>query len=156
MIARAIVASAMLVAGTLGATPAASDPMPSLRFLVGNWSCTYRAGKAGVTYAAVFSYDMGGNWLRERDSWRGGGSDEGLFTYDRRLRTWTAVIVENERSAVIFRGNGDPAHITYRSIYPDTTMSETFDRHSTNQYTLHFSRTAGGKTMKSVDVCVKR
>jgi hypothetical protein len=79
-----------LLLSTLGATAASrSDPLASLRFLVGNWTCSYHQGSAGVTYKATFGYDMAGNWLRERDEWAGGGSDEALFTYDPTQRAWS-------------------------------------------------------------------
>jgi hypothetical protein len=134
----------------------ASDPLSSLRFLVGNWTCTYHAGKTSLPYKAAFSYDLGGNWLRERDWWKGGGADEDLFTYDPKRRGWTAIVIEQERAAVVFHAAGsNPNHVVYRSVYPDTSMTDVFDRTSLTRYTLNFTQTAQGKTIKSTDVCVK-
>ncbi|HEV3196237.1 MAG TPA: hypothetical protein VGZ06_08870 [Candidatus Cybelea sp.] len=146
-----------LLLSTLGATAASrSDPLASLRFLVGNWTCSYHQGSAGVTYKATFGYDMAGNWLRERDEWAGGGSDEALFTYDPTQRAWIVVVVENERTATIFRGVGpDPTHVVYRSVYPKTGMTEVFDRASPTHYTVAFSGTLDGRVMKSTELCVR-
>jgi opacity protein-like surface antigen len=141
----------------IAATPAAaSDPLSSLRFMVGTWNCTYNAGKTHVTYRATFAYDLGNNWMRESDSWTGGGGDLGMFTYEPQRHNWTAVVMENERTTTIFRAKGSNAsYILYRSVYPDSSMTDLFERTSPTRYTLHFTQNAGGKTMKSNDVCVK-
>jgi hypothetical protein len=146
-----------LLLSTLGATaPSRSDPLASLRFLVGNWTCAYHQGSARVTYKATFGYDLAGNWLRERDEWSGGGSDEALFTYDPKQRAWIAVVVENERTTTIFQGIGtDPAHVVYRSVYPKAGMTEIFDRTSPTHYTVAFTGTIDGRVMKSTDLCVR-
>lgn len=144
-----IVAAALLPAR-------AADPLGSMRFLVGNWNCTYDAGKTKATYKGTFAYELGDNWLRESDSWTGGGGDFGYFTYEPKRRGWTAVIFENERTTTIFRANGnDPNRIEYRSVYPDATMSEVFERTSPVRYVLHFTQNAGGTKIHSTDVCVK-
>jgi hypothetical protein len=148
---------AVLFFAAIGIVPAGgSDPLGSLRFLVGRWNCTYNAGKVHGLYAATFSYDMGGNWLRESDSWTGGGGDLGMFTYEPKRHGWTAVVLENDRTTTVFRASGsNPNHIVYRGAYPDTSMTDVFDRTSPTRYTLQFSQTTGGKTMKSTDTCVK-
>jgi hypothetical protein len=152
-----VLAAVALVLGALGATaPSRSDPMTTMRFLAGNWTCTYHQGATTMTYKATFAYDMSGNWLRQRDVWTGGGGDEGLFTYQPKQHAWTAVVIEPDRSVTLFRGSGsDFAHVVYRSVYPDATMSERFDRTSPTQYTIHFSQTAQGKTTSSTDTCVR-
>jgi hypothetical protein len=143
--------------GVAALAPAsANDPLSSLRYLVGAWNCTYHAGATRVSYKALFSYDMGGNWVRERDSWAGGGNDLGMFTYEPKRHGWTAVVIEPERSTVVFRASGDnPNHIVYRSLYPDTSMTEIFVRDSPTRYTLQFTQISTGKTTKSNDLCVK-
>ncbi len=134
----------------------AADPLASLRFLVGTWHCTYQSDKTHVEYKATFSYEMGGNWLRESDSWTRGGSDLGMFTYEPKRHGWTALVLENERAAVVFHGGGsNPVHVVYRSIYPDASMTDIFDRTSPVRYTLHFTQTSGSKVVKSADTCVK-
>jgi hypothetical protein len=146
-----------LILAALGAAPAsASDPLASLRFLVGTWNCTYQAAKVRVSYKATFAYDMSGNWLSERDSSTGGGSGLGMITYEPKRRGWTVVIVEPDRTATVFHATGDnPNHIVYHSVYPDASMTDVFDRSSPTRYTLHFTQSTAGKTMKSTDVCVK-
>jgi hypothetical protein len=141
---------------TLGATASArSDPMASMKFLVGDWTCTYRQGAAKVAYKATFAYDMAGNWLRERDV-SPGSTGEALFTYQPKQHAWIAVFVEGARDAAMFKGTGtDTAHIVYRSVYPDTSMTEHIDHTSPTRYTIHFSQTAKGKTITSMDVCTR-
>jgi hypothetical protein len=150
-------AATLLVLTVIGIAPAAAaDPLGSLRTMVGTWSCTYNAGKTRMKYTAIFSYDLAGNWMRERDTWSGGGSDEGLLTYDPKQRAWTEVVVEPERSTVVFRAAGtDPNHVVYRSVYPDASMTDVFDRIYPTRYTLHFTQIAGSKTTKSFDTCAK-
>ncbi|HLX03742.1 MAG TPA: hypothetical protein VKS80_16675 [Trinickia sp.] len=153
---RLLVAVALALS-TLGATASArSDPMTSLRFLVGDWTCAYHQGAAKVTYKATFAYDLAGNWLRERDVWTGGGGDEALFTYQPKRHAWIAVVVEQERNVALFKGTGsDFAHIVYNSVYPETTMSQHFERTSPTKYSVFFSQTTNGKTVKSTDVCTR-
>ncbi len=145
-----------LLLASLGATAGSrSDPMTSLRFLVGNWTCTYHQGTARVTYKAAFEYALAGNWLRESDAWTGGGGDEALFTYQPKEHAWIVVVVEPNRIATLFKGTGPPAHVVYRSIYPESSMTEHIDHISPTQYTVHFSQTAKGKTVTSDDVCAR-
>lgn len=145
-----------LVLSSLGATGGSrSDPMTSLRFLVGTWNCTYHQGSTRVTYKATFEYALAGNWLRERDESRGGFGDEGLITYQPKQQAWIVVVAGNDRSATLFKGTGPPAHVVYRSTYPDASMSEHIDHTSPTQYTVHFSQTVKGKTITSNDVCTR-
>jgi hypothetical protein len=149
---------AILALTAFGVAPAAaSDPLSSLRFLVGTWNCTYEAGKTHVTYKAVFAYDLSNNWMRESDSWTGGGGDMGMFTYEPKRHGWTAVVVENQRTTTVFRSNGGNAnHIVYHSVYPNASMTDVFDRTSPTRYTIHFTQSVGSKAMKSTDVCAKK
>jgi hypothetical protein len=150
-------AAAVTLAAFIALAPAvAADPLATLRYQIGTWTCTYQLGSQRAAYKASFSYALGNNWMREQDSWAG-GSDEDLFTYDPKTRSWTAIVVENERATVVFRANGDnPNHIVYRSVYPDASATDVFDRVSPATYTLHFTQSRNGKTTKSVDTCVKQ
>ena len=146
----------LLMIALSAAAAQAADPLASLHFLIGNWNCSYRAGKTHVDYKATFSSDLGGNWLRENDSWAHGGSDLGMITYQPARHGWTSVIVEPERSSFVFLAKGNDAnHIVYHSVYPNATATDVFDRQSPTRYTLHFTQSGGGKTMESADVCVK-
>ena len=146
----------LLFAAGVTAPAQAADPLTSLRSMVGTWNCSYDSGKAKAMYRAVFSYAMAENSLRESDSWVHGGSDESLFTYEPKRNAWTAIVAEPDRSTTIFRGPGaDPNHIIYRSILPDASMIDVFDRMSPARYTLHFTQTVDGKSTSSVDTCVK-
>jgi hypothetical protein len=149
------IAAALLSLGVIASPARAADPLSSLHFLVGTWSCSYAAGTTRGRYTAAFSYDMAGNWLREQDSWTGGGGDLGMFTYERG-RGWTVVILEQDRTTTIMRATGDnPSYIVYRSVYPDASMTDVFDRTSPTRYTLNFTQSANGKMVKSIDICVK-
>lgn len=146
----------LLLFAALSVTPApAADPLSSLRFLVGSWKCTYQAGKTHVYYKATYSYDLARTWLRESDS-SSGGSDLAMITYSPKAHGWTSIVIEPDRSAVVFFGAGNnPNQIVYRSVYPDAASTDVFDRKSPISYTLHFSERHGGRTMQSHDVCVK-
>jgi hypothetical protein len=112
-------------------------------------------GTTHMTYNANYGYDLGGNWMRERDT-SAVGNDEGMFMYDPKHDLWTAVVLEGGGSTTVFTAAGhDPNHVAYHSVYPDSSMTDAFDRVSATKYTLHFTQTAGGKTIKSVDVCTK-
>jgi hypothetical protein len=151
-----VVVACMLLVATGAAPAVAKDPLSSLHFLVGTWKCTYQTGRTHVYYKATYVYDLGGNWLRENDSWNGGGSDLGMITYEPKARAWTEVVTEPERSTTLFRGSGaDPNHIVYRSVYPVSGMTDVFERQSQTRYVLHFTQRTGGRTLTSTDVCVK-
>ena len=151
------IAALLALFAALAAPGSASDSLASLQYLVGTWSCTYNAGKVHAKYAAIFAYDLRGNWLRESDSWSGGGSDLGMFTYEPKAHAWTAVVMEPERATVLFRASGsNPNRVVYRSVFPNAGMTDVFQRESPDRYTLHFTQTTGGKTTTSMDVCVKK
>jgi hypothetical protein len=136
------------------ALPTTAAPFAGLRHLVGTWNCMYRAGAVRMAYAATYTYDRDGNTLREIASWAG-GSDEELLAYDARRGGWTAVVLD-QGTATIMRATGsDPNHIAYRSVYPDASIAVTFDRISATEYTLHGTVRSGGKTITSVDTCLR-
>ena len=136
------------------ALPAAAAPLPELRYLVGSWKCTYRAAAMRMTYDATWAYDRDGHTLREVTSFSTGGGDEELIAYDTQHRSWTAIVLEDQGSPTVMRASGsDPNHIAYRSVYPDASIAERFDRTSATQYTLHATDRAAGRTTASVDTC---
>ncbi len=137
------------------AVPAKATPLAGLHYLVGAWTCTYRAGAARFPYDATFTYDLDGHTLRQIDSWSSGGGEE-LLAYDAH-HGWTAVIIDDHGTATILRAPGsDPNHIAYRSVYPDVSIAERFDRVSATEYTLHATVRSRGKTTASVDTCLRR
>ena len=143
-------ASLMLAA----ALPATAAPLAGLHYLVGTWNCTYRAGAVRFVYAATWAYDRDGHTLRESASWTGGG-DEELVAYDAK-RGWTAVVFDDQGTTTIMRATGsDPNHIAYRSTYPDASIAVTQDHTSAMEYLLHATVRSGGKTITSVDTCLR-
>lgn len=137
------------------ALPATATPLAGLNYLVGTWNCTYRAGAVRFPYGATYNYDLDGHILREVATWAGGG-DEELLAYDTKRRDWTAVVLDDQGTATVMRATGgDPDHIAYRSIYPDASLAVTFDRVSATKYTLHGTVRLGGKTIISVDTCLR-
>jgi hypothetical protein len=137
------------------ALPATASPLAGLHYLVGTWNCTYRAAAVHMSYDATYAYDLDGHTLRQIDSWTGGGGEE-LLAYDAKRGGWTVVVLDDQGTATIMRGTGsDPNHIAYRSVYPDASIAETFDRVSATEYTLHATVRASGKTITSVDTCLR-
>lgn len=137
------------------ALPATAAPLAGLHYLVGTWKCAYRAGALRTAYDATYAYDRDGHTLRQITSWAGGG-DEELLAYDAQRGGWTAVVLDDQGTATILRATGsDPNHIAYRSVYPDASIAETFDRISATKYRLHATVRSGGKTIASVDTCLR-
>ncbi|PZR58313.1 MAG: hypothetical protein DLM50_04165 [Candidatus Meridianibacter frigidus] len=137
------------------ALPATAAPLAGLHYLTGTWNCTYRAGAIRMAYHATYAYDRDGHTLRQVASWAGGG-DEELLAYDAQRSGWTAIVLDDHGTATIMRAAGsDPNHIAYRSVYPDASIAETFDRISATEYRLHATVRSGGKTITNVDTCLR-
>lgn len=148
-----VVAILMLVAAL--PARAALSPLNGLHYLVGTWNCTYVGGGERLTYANTYAYDNNGHILRQVTSSSLGG-DEELLTYDAKQPGWAAVVFDDRGNTTVMRASGsDPNHIAYHSSYPDTSLATTFDRVSATEYTLHGKYRAGGKTITSVDRCVR-
>ncbi len=129
--------------------------MAGLHGLVGTWSCTYRAAAVRLAYDATYAYDRDGHTLREVASWTGGG-DEELFAYDAQHGRWAAVVFDDQGTATVMHATGrDPNHIAFRSVYPDASIAVRFDRISRTEYMLHATVRSGGKTIASVDTCLR-
>lgn len=139
---------------TLGAAPPA-DPMQSLAYLVGSWTCSYQGAGPSQTYVATFRYDLGKSWLWEHDSWAGGGGED-FYTYEPKAKVWSMSVFGQDHSTTMFHA-ADTGGINeiWRSIYPDTSMTVVFNKLSSRKYTLHYTQVANGKTTTSADVCVK-
>jgi hypothetical protein len=148
--------AAIALLATLGAAPA-GDRIGSLNYLVGSWTCTYEVkGTPTATYAAKYDYALGNAWLRETDSWKGGGGDFGFFTYDPKTREWTSTVVDSGRGTTVFRAHDDGTdRKAWHSVYPDTSMTLTQNKVSATEYTLSFAQTMNGKTNVSFDRCKK-
>jgi hypothetical protein len=141
------------IAATLPAIAAA--PLADLHYLVGTWNCTYQAGTARMSYTNTYAYDLAGKTLRQF-TLSAADSDEELLTYDAQHHKWTAIVLDEHGSATVMHASGaDPNHIAYRSDYPDASLSTTFDRVSDTKYTLHGTYRAGGKSITSVDTCIR-
>jgi hypothetical protein len=153
-----MILASLVLAAASPATPAPKAtpaPLAGVHFLVGTWSCTYRAGAARFAYDAAYAYDLDGHTLHAIDTWTGGGGEE-LLAYDAQHGSWTEVVLDDQGTATIMRGTGrDPNHTAYRSVYPDASIAETFDRVSAAEYTLHATVRSGGKTITSVDTCLR-
>jgi hypothetical protein len=150
---RIVVMLALLVLAA--ALPATATPLAGLHYLVGTWNCTYRAGAVRFAYDATYAYDHDGHVLRQIASWKGGG-DEELLAYDAQHGSWGAVVFDGQGTATVMRATGSDAnHIAYHSVYPDASIAVTFDRVSSTEYTLHGTVRMGGKTITSVDTCLR-
>lgn len=137
------------------ALPATAAPLAGMHYLVGTWNCTYRAGAVRLAYDATYAYDRDGHTLRQIASSAAYG-DEELLAYDAQRGGWTAVVLDDQGTPTVLRATGsDPNHIAYRSVYPDASIAETFDRISATEYRLHATVRSGGKTITSVDTCLR-
>ena len=147
---------AFIVSAAAAATiPGSAAGIDGLHYLAGSWKCTYRAGAVHLPYATTYAYDRSGHILRQVASWTGGG-DEELLGYDAQHGRWNAVVVDDQGNATVMRATGsDPKHIAYHGVYPDASISVTFDRISATEYTLHVTVHSGGKTITSVDTCLR-
>jgi len=149
----AVMLASLVLAAAL---PATAAPLAGMHYLVGTWNCTYRAGTVRLAYATTYAYDRDGHTLRQVASWAGGGGDEELLAYDAQRGRWTAVVLDDQGTTTIMRATGsDPRHIAYRSVYPDASIAVTFDRISATEYTLHATVRSSGKTITSVDTCLR-
>lgn len=134
----------------------AAQPVDSLNFLIGSWNCSFQMGAQRASYHAVYARAMGGAGILQTDSWRGGGGDAGLYTYDGTARQWNATFVEPSGQTTVFLSKDKgPQRIAYRSVYPDTTAREVFERVSPAKYLINFTQTKNGKVTVSNDVCSK-
>ena len=113
----------------LAATPTrTADPLQLMSFMTGTWTCSSTSNGKTQTYTAHWGFALRNTWLRQTDTWQGGG-DEAMMTYVPRNREWRWVATESDGGITIFRApDTGMAHIVYRSVYPDKTMSETYDR----------------------------
>lgn len=135
----------------------AAGMLANLGFLIGTWTCSYAAGGQNVTYTATFAYDLGGNWIRERDAWPGGGGDLAFIKYVPKGSYWNTTVLEGDGSTTVFRGSGSGTHVVYHIVYPTgTNATETFDRVSSTKYATHFSGMLEGQKMSATDTCTKR
>jgi hypothetical protein len=155
----AILASLVLSAALTATATATAAPTPSpvagLHYFVGTWKCTYRAGAVSLAYGATYALNGNGQTLRQVATWTGGG-DEELVSYDGKRRSWTAVVLDDQGNATVMHSTGsDPSHLAYRSVYPDASIAVKLDRVSSNEYTTHATVRAGGKTITSVDTCLR-
>jgi hypothetical protein len=137
------------------ALPATAAPLAGLHYLAGTWNCTYRAGAVRLPYGATYAYDLNGHTLRQITTSAAGDGEE-LLAYDAHRGGWTAVVLDGQGTATILRATGsDPNHIAYRSVYPDASIAVTFDRVSATEYTLRGTVRLSGKTIISVDTCLR-
>ena len=132
------------------------DPALLMQYLLGTWKCTFHGAGTQIAYTATYSRGFAKPWIRQTDTWTGGGSDEGLYAIDPGTKRWTAVFLEpNGSTTVLSAMPTGETRIDYNSAYPDHSATEIFQRVSGSQYTLNYSQTLHGKTTRSHDVCTK-
>ncbi len=154
MLKRALFLLSFTLAMTAGAS-AASDPLSRLDSLVGKWTCTYHVGSQASSFAASFAFTQNKNWLRETDTWPGGG-DEGLLTYVPATRTWTTLVADSGRGTTVFEAkDSGTSTLVYHSVYPNSaSMTVTYHFVNAKRYDVH-AVIGGAHPSTSSDVCTK-
>jgi hypothetical protein len=150
---RKLVICVMTLLCTCGAAP--SSPLGDLQFLIGTWRCSYASGSQHGVYTASYAPALNGSGLLQTDSWNGGGGDAAIYSYQAATRRVNVTVVEENGETTVFLGTPAGGRIAYRSVYPDSTAKETFERVTGSEYTLGFTQTQHGKTIASKDVCVR-
>lgn len=140
-----------------GAVPMrTADPIALMNYLPGTWQCTTNYGGHMLAYRANYSYDQNGAWLTALDT-SSMGTDRLLLSYDKTKRRFRAVATESDGSVTVFEAPGSSlAHIEYRSVFPDRSMQETFDRISRTHYTTNFRQYTPKGNVSVTDDCRKK
>jgi len=122
--------------------------LSALGFLIGTWTCSFGT--------AVFSYDLQNNYIRQTDTFSGGGGDVAYLTYVPKGSYWNWTVIEPQGSTTIFRGSGPATQITFRTVYPAGDDGvEVFNRISDTKYSTTFNGTLEGKKYNATDTCTK-
>ena len=137
-----------------GAAPAGA--FGDLHFLIGKWSCSFAMGTQRGVYTATYAVALDGAGLLQTDTWTGGGGDAGMYSYDASTHRFNETVVVSSGQTTVFLGTPEGSkQIAYRSVYPDASAREIFQRISDSQYTLDYHQTQHGKTLSSKDICRK-
>lgn len=148
----------LLFAVLLGAGAApmrAANPIALMNYLPGTWYCTTNYGGHVLNYRARYAYDQNGAWLTAVDT-SSMGTDRLLISYDKARHLFRSVVTESDGSVTVFEApDTGLAHIVYKSVFPDTSMQETFDRHSTTHYMTHFRQQTPKGIVTVTDDCFK-
>jgi len=145
---------AIAALGLIGAAPVrVADPMKMLNYLVGRWNCSSSVGGTTTTYAADYTYALGGKWIRTINSSKRYQSEDMMAYANHR---WMVVDMEpTGLMSVLDATDTGAAHIAMRTAYPRPGLTVTFDRLTKKKYTLKFGGTLGGKPAHWVDTCTK-
>ena len=149
-----VIAVVFLAVFAQGAT--ASDDLAGLRYLVGDWRCTYHMAGQAQTFDTSFAFAQSGNWLRETDTWKGGG-DQGFITVDATRHQWTEVVVDSGRGTTVLRGpDAGTTKLDLRSVFPDTHLHTVMTRLDSRHFSVAATQAGASGTIASNDMCVKQ
>lgn len=133
-----------------------ADPMSSMQFLVGHWTCTSVTGGKTTSYTTDWELVPGGRWMRGTNR-SGTSASEDLETYDLATKAWRTVDLEPDGSmSVLVSSPGAGAQrMATQSVYPDDSQRVTFEKESENAYRLAFDFVVEGKHETWEDDCTR-
>ncbi|HET7813484.1 MAG TPA: hypothetical protein VFL13_03850 [Candidatus Baltobacteraceae bacterium] len=145
---------ALLGAGT--APTRTANPIALMNYLPGTWTCSTTFGGGALTYQARYAYDQNQTWLTAIDTSKM-GTDRLMISYDKAKHRFRALVADSGGGITVFEApDTGLAHIVYKSVFPDATMQETFDRISDMHYTTHFRQHTDKGLVTVTDDCRKK
>ena len=126
---RFVFAAASLVLSGAAAAQAqtAPDPMASLQFLAGHWSCTSVADGKKSVYSTDWAAVPGGRWMRGTNR-SGASQSEDMLGYDAAQKRWRTIDMEPDgsMSVLVSEVDADPTNMATQSVYPDDSQRVRF------------------------------
>jgi hypothetical protein len=154
----AAAAGASMLLGIAGPVRAqtAPDPMASLQFLAGHWSCTSVADGKNSVYSTDWAAVPGGRWMRGTNR-SGVSQSEDVIGYDATQKRWRTIDMEPDgsMSVLVSPVDADPTNLPTQSVYPDDSQQVRFQKRSESAYVLTFDFLSNGEHARWEDDCTR-
>jgi hypothetical protein len=153
----AAAATALLVlSGGAVRAQTAPDPMASLQFLAGHWSCTSVTDGKKSVYTTDWAAVPGGRWMRGTNR-SGASQSEDVLGYDATQKRWRTVDLEPDgsMSVLVSSVDADPTNMPTQSVYPDDSQRVRYEKRSDTAYVLTFDFLRNGKHTRWEDDCTR-
>jgi hypothetical protein len=152
----AAAASLVFSAAAAARPQTAPDPMASLQFLAGHWSCTSVADGKKSIYTTDWAAVPGGHWMRGTNR-SGASQSEDMLGYDPTQKRWRTIDMEPDGnlSVLVSPVNADPTNMPTQSVYPDDSQIVRFEKRSDTAYVLTFDFLTNGKHARWEDDCTR-